>query len=97
CLPSSRPMLDVFLALNCLICRFVNFKMDEAVNAITFGKTINHFIPMFVYATDKVVGDADIEGATRTACKNVHIELTHGMSFMNRDGRDKPGHDGRCQ
>jgi len=37
-------MLHIFLALDRLICRLVNFEMYEAVDSIVLRVTIGHFI-----------------------------------------------------
>ena len=78
CFPNARPMLDVFLALNCLIGGVVDFEINEAIDFVMFRVTFNHLIFVLVDAADEIVGDADIKRAAWTTCEDVNIELSHG-------------------
>jgi hypothetical protein len=48
---------------------------------------------VFICPTNKIVGDADINCASRAAGEKVNVVLGHTPSLPKRDGRDKPGHD----
>ena len=49
---------------------------------------------MFVNAPDEVACDTYVQCSARSAREDVEIILGHRQSMTNRDGRDKPGHDG---
>jgi hypothetical protein len=87
-------MFDVLLALDRLIRRFIYFEINQAIDFVVLRVTGKHPISVLVDTADKIVRDANIKSAARTTCENIYVELTHPPSFTNRDGRDKPGHDG---
>ena len=92
-LPSSRPMLNILLALDRLICGIVNLKMHQAIYLIALREAVDHLALVLIYTADEIARDGDIERAAGAACEDVYIELSHAPSVQNRDGRDKPGHD----
>jgi hypothetical protein len=57
---NSRPMLDIFLALYCLIGRLIDFEMHETVNPVLFCVAGNQFIFVLVDSTNEIVRYADI-------------------------------------
>jgi len=46
-------MFDILLPLNRLICRVVDFKINEAIYSV-----IDHLLFVLVHATNKIVGNA---------------------------------------
>ena len=86
-------MLDIVLpldrGLNVLKC----LKIDEVGQSMSLGKSFDSSCAMFGHAPDKVVCDADIEGAIRSVGQKVNIAAFHGAIMEGVDGRDKPGHD----
>jgi hypothetical protein len=56
----SRPMLDVFLTLDRLVGRFIDFEMDKAVNSISPRVTVDHFLFVLINAAYEIISDADI-------------------------------------
>jgi hypothetical protein len=87
-------MFDILFPLDGLISRIINFEMHETVNSVSLCVAVNNFIFMLIDAADEIIRHANVQSAARTTRKNVNVELPHALSFANRDGRDKPGHDG---
>jgi hypothetical protein len=132
CLPSARPVLDIFLALNGLIGRLVNLEIDQTIDLVGVRVSPHQFVFVLPHTANQVVRDANIQRTARTAGEHVKIKLPHArvsligmagtspamtrvildvhqlvsprayfrtsklphaLSFANRDGRDKLGHD----
>src|SRR5581483_8929069 len=91
-LPGSRPMLHVLLALNCVSDLVVTFKIDQPLQAITFGTAADESLPMLGNTADDVIGDTDIQRAIRFVRENVNV-TPHRLMIASVDGPDKPGHD----
>jgi hypothetical protein len=51
-------MLDILLALNRERRRIIDFEVDEAFDVIAFAVPRHGFLPVLIYATDKVFGNA---------------------------------------
>jgi hypothetical protein len=90
---NPRPMLDVLFTLNCLISGIVNFKVNELFDSVSFRMARHQSILVLVDTTDKIIRDSNIDRAAWATCKNIDVELPHGLSFVNRGRRDKPGDD----
>ena len=86
-------MFYVLFALERVANITVTFKIDEVVDFETLGVTFDGAGLVLIDPANEVVGNADVDSATRTADKNIDEVLSHRPSLPKRDGRDKPGHD----
>ncbi len=87
-------MFYVLLALEGILRGRIFFKMDQLVNVIALGMSSHSALSVFVNTANEIVGDADVNCAPWPARKDINEEPPHSPSFDDRDGRDKPGHDG---
>src|SRR2546429_111472 len=94
-LPRARPMLHILLALNRIARGREDLKVDELMDVITLRVPFDEAIAMLVDAANEIARDADIDRTARSAREDIEIILPHHRSLPKRDGRDKPGHDGR--
>jgi len=70
-------MLDILLALDGKSDGIEWFIVNEFRDAITSGETFGCALSVFENPPDQVVRHSDIESASRPACKNIHVILTH--------------------
>ena len=87
-------MLHVFFALQGILHPIKNLIVDELVDAVTLCMPRHVTVLVLGDAADQITGHADVDCSTGATGKDVDICLLHGLSVWNRDGRDKPGHDG---
>ena len=88
-------MFHILFPLKGGMRRLVSFKIHELVDAVSFRVTLYDFLLMFKHAAHQIARHADLDRSTGTTCKDIDLELAHAPSVLNRDGRDKPGHDGQ--
>jgi hypothetical protein len=93
-LPFAGPMLDIVLALDRGLNRFIMFEVDEALDGIFFGKSGDQSISVLVDSSNKIVRHPDVQDAIWCARHDVNVAAKHKPIVKNVDGRDKPGHDG---
>jgi hypothetical protein len=85
-------MFDIFFALNGTADIIMNFEIDEAFQAIPFGKALDRSFSVFGNPADKIARDANVKNTVGFIREHVDIS-GHGLSVTSVDGRDKPGHD----
>src|SRR6476660_2331382 len=71
-------MLDILLALNSGHRIVVLLEMDKHFDFVSARKSWNGAFAMLVSPPHQIIGDADIERASRNACKNVDEIGIHG-------------------
>jgi hypothetical protein len=71
----------------------MDVKIDEALEAVPLGETLNRSFTMLGSSADKIARDTNIQNAVGFVREHVDIS-GHGLSVTPVDGRDKPGHDG---
>ena len=86
-------MLDVVFALDGVSDVVELLKIDQPLQTISFGETIDETRAMFEYPADKITGHTDIENAVGTIGQNVDVSTCHTEILQDVDRRDKPGHD----
>ena len=86
-------MFDVVFALNGSADVVKALEIDQSLQSVLFGETINSFHAMLKYATNKVVRHADIQNAVGPVGQKIDIATCHEAIMKDVDGRDKPGHD----
>ena len=86
-------MLDVVFALNGITDIIELFEIDQPLQPISFGESIDEPRTMFEYPTNKITSHPDIKNAVGTIGQNVDVSTCHAAILQDVDGRDKPGHD----
>jgi hypothetical protein len=86
-------MLDIVLALNGVSDVIELLEIDQPLQTVPLGKSIDESRMMFEYPTDKIACHSDIENAVGTICQNINVSTCHVDILQDVDGRDKPGHD----
>ena len=86
-------MLHAFLALYCMVRSGKLFEIYKLVDTISFRVPLDKALLVLIDTPSEIVRDTPIDSAARSTCENVDVELPHRLSFVNRDGRNKPGHD----
>jgi hypothetical protein len=87
-------MLDIVLALDCHPNVIKSFKIDEAFQPMSLGKSVDESGSMLKNAANQVIRYPNIQNPVGTICQNVNVTATcHGATVKDVDGRDKPGHD----
>jgi len=76
--PNSRPVLDIFLALNCRLRRIELLKIHQHFEFVAFGKSAHETFAMFVDAANKIIRHADIQCASRLVREDVDPIGCHG-------------------
>jgi hypothetical protein len=92
-LPRARPMLDIMLAVNRITNVVEPLKIDQSLQPMLFGETIDESGTMFEYTADKITCHANVQDAVGTVGQNVNVSTCHTDILQDVDGRDKPGHD----
>jgi hypothetical protein len=59
-LPSARPMLDCFLALDCELNCIVPLEPNQFPQSVSLRKSRNQSLPMFISAPGKIAGNAGV-------------------------------------
>jgi hypothetical protein len=80
-------VFHVLFALDGISRRGEDLKVDEPVYVIAFCMTIDKVVAMLIDAANEIVGDADVERATRPARKDVDVVLSHKRSLPKQDRR----------
>ena len=70
-LPPPVPFLESLLAMNGVLDVLEPFRMDEAVNAVSFGEPGGDAFTVLEDAARQVGGDADVKRAVRRAGEDV--------------------------
>src|SRR3954471_9936907 len=78
---SPRPMFHVLFALNGFVRGRVLLEIDELINAIASGVPADEPLFMLVYAANEIVGNANIDGASRSTGENINVVLAHAQSM----------------
>jgi hypothetical protein len=86
-------MLDIMLALNSIADVIELLEIDQPLQAVSFGKSIDETGTVFEYPADKIARHSDIENPVGTIGQNVNVPARHADILQDVDGRDKPGHD----
>ena len=86
-------MLDIVLALDGVSDVVELLEIDQSLQSVSFGKTIDEPGTMFKYPADKITCHPDIENSVGTIGQNVNVSTCHAVDLQDVDGRDKPGHD----
>ncbi len=92
-LPSSRPVLDVVLALDSGLDILEMFEVHQPLQPVSLGEAVHETFAVLIHAADQIAGDADIQDAVRPVSQNIDIAASHAAPPQDVDGRDKPGHD----
>ena len=64
-------MFDILFSLNSDVSAWIGFEINKAMNTVAFGETIGDAATVFIQSSQKVVRDAYIDRATRTAGENI--------------------------
>jgi hypothetical protein len=71
-----------FFSADCCFNIVMWLKIDEAMDAISFGKTLDQVIPMLVNPAHKIVGNSDVHSAAYCAGENVDPVITLGAHIQ---------------
>jgi hypothetical protein len=82
-------MLDIVLALDGVTDIVEPLEIDQSLQPVLLGETIDKSGAMLEYTADKIVRQADVQNAVRT----IGQSTCHADILQDVDGRDKPGHD----
>jgi hypothetical protein len=82
--PSSRPMFDGLLSLNCNTDIVVLFVVDEPFKTVRIGKSLYGTFAMLEDAADEVVGDTDVKHAVALIGEDVNTAAAHGLIEARR-------------
>src|SRR6516164_8806752 len=91
-LPRPSPFLDLLFAKDRLGHRFVEFDIDEKMNAVGLGDSVERSGPMVPHPRHDLRRHADIEGAVSLAGENIDAWAPHPR-FLSSPRR-KPGSRG---
>ncbi len=80
-LPLPVPLFYSFLSHYSAIDVIKSLIMDQYVNTVFFGETIDQSALMLPYSFVQIVGHSNIECPISLTCKNVHEVLLHGFRF----------------
>ena len=94
-------MLEVLLPLDRVSDIGVMLCIDQALQLVTSGETLDNPLAMLPGALRNVAGHADVQHAIAAVCHEIDPATLHPMTLArprtrcNRkgDGRVKPGHD----
>jgi hypothetical protein len=98
-------MLDVVLAVDGVTDAVKLLEIDQPLQSIPFGESVDEAGPMFEYPTDKIACHADVQNAVRTIGRNINVSTCHAEILKDVDGRAQasgsdavlrtamPGHD----
>src|SRR5262245_14197773 len=70
-LPGTTPLLQSLFAEDSLLDIVELLEVNQAMNPILLGETLNQPLPMLIHSSNQIVGDADIERATNPARQDV--------------------------
>ena len=76
--PRARPVLHVLFALDGIAACLIDFKMNKLIDSVTLAVTFDIAVLVLVDASDKVVGNADIQSAAGPASEDIDKVLAHG-------------------
>jgi hypothetical protein len=86
-------MLDIVLALNGVTDVIELLEIDQLLQPVPLGKSIDESGTMLEYPADKIARHPDIENAVGTVGQKINVSTCHVDILQDVDGRDKPGHD----
>ena len=86
-------MFDIFFSLKRITHVAVVLKLDKSIYFESLGMALDDTSPMFMHATNKIVGHTNIDCTAWATGKEINVILSHRQCVPKRDGRDKPGHD----
>jgi len=86
-------MLDTVFALNGITDIIELLEIDQSLQSIPLGKSIDESRPMFEYPTNEIACHPDVANAVGTIGQNIEVPTCHAAILQDVDGRDKPGHD----
>jgi hypothetical protein len=86
-------MLDGLLTLNGVANVVETFVVDELLQSVALGESLDRSRTVFVRTAWKIGRYADIENAIAFVGNEVHEAARHSSLKQDVDGRDKPGHD----
>jgi hypothetical protein len=88
--PRASPMLYVLLALNGQNDTFISLVVNETLQPLFLGKTLDDSLPVLPGSAEKVGGHADIERAVRAVRHDIDPSVTHDGMLERVDGRGWP-------
>ena len=82
-------MLDIVLALDGVSDVVELLEIDQSLQSVPFGKTIDEPGTMFKYPADKITCHPDIENSVGTIGQNVDVSTCHAEILQDVDGRER--------
>jgi hypothetical protein len=79
-LPDSAPLLELLFPKYGVRHCLVEFRVNQLMDAILRGETLDGTRLVFPDSADDIVGHADVERAVAFAGENVHAGAAHGMA-----------------
>ena len=81
--PDTRPAFDILFSLDCGVCRFKNFEVNQLVDPVLRGVARNEVIPVLMDPPDKVVCYANIQCTTGTTGEDIDVVLFLDRAFLS--------------